>query len=452
VAGKPRGNRTLGEQLQSALSGRSLPQTEGQFTEKLPNRAYESFTRLFDGKNGGFGGAPKFPSPHNLLFLFRYAAQYNEPHAADMALLTLNRIAVGGIRDHVGAGFARYSTDALWLVPHFEKMLYDNSLLLMAYTEAWLVARQPEHAEVAEEIVAYVLRDMTGPDGEFYSAEDADTEGEEGKFYVWTPEEVLDVLGEADARIYNDLYGINDEGNFEGANIPNLLDGTLTARAEELGIVPDKMAQQVKEWRARLLARRDERPHPYRDDKVLTAWNGLMIAALAKASTAFDRPESWRRNGPPYSSSRLVQADGRLLARYREGEAAHLAYLDDYACLAWGLVELFQATYKPEHLRAAKKWTEAAIRLFRDEKGGAFFFTGEDAERLLVRPKETYDGAMPSGNSVLTYVLLRLVSLSGDETLRELGHAAALHELSGVMRRTTGARWGPGNCACGRWA
>lgn len=430
----------VGEKLRQVLTSQEDPKGTDGFTEALPKRAYEQFSRFFDGVYGGFGRAPKFPSPHNLLFLFRYADRYNERHAADMALHTLDRIAVGGIRDHIGGGFARYSTDERWLVPHFEKMLYDNALLLMAYTEAWLIDRKPGHAEAAEEIVTYILRDMTGPEGEFYSAEDADSEGVEGKFYVWTPEQIRETLGEADADIYCRLYGITEEGNFEGASIPNLLEGTLEERAAELNLPAPELKVRVKGWHARLLAKRCERPRPYRDDKVLTAWNGLMIAALGKAAFAFNRSD-WSaaaEKAARFLQTRLVRQDGRLLARYRDGEAAYPGYLDDYACLALGLTELFQATGKVEYLKNAVQWTEETIRLFRDEAGGTYHFTGHDAERLLIRPKETYDGAMPSGNSVITYVLLRLAAITGDEKLRQEGLDSLSRSSGAAVQTPTG--------------
>jgi uncharacterized protein YyaL (SSP411 family) len=321
----------------------------------------------------------------------------------------------------VGFGFARYSVDREWLVPHFEKMLYDNALLAYTYLEAYQATGKESYAEVAREIFTYVLRDMTDPNGGFYSAEDADSEGEEGKFYVWKPDEVLEVLGEELGSLYCDVYHISLHGNFEGHSIPNLIHLDLSTYASRRGMKLEELRTRLEEARSRLFAHREKRVHPGKDDKILTAWNGLMIAALAKGGKVLgeERYLTAARQTVQFIFSRLQNEEGRLLARYREGEAAYLGYVDDYAFLIWGLLELFDATQEPSYLKDALRLNDDLIRLFWDEQNGGLFFYGSDAEQLIARPKEIYDGATPSGNGVSAYNLLRLFHLTGRVDLRE---------------------------------
>jgi hypothetical protein len=416
---------SVGDRLVEAIrgEGEGRKRAEGGTEQRawdpeLADKAYAQLEALFDIKYGGFGRSPKFPCPHQLMFLFRWHRFTGDERALEMAVRTLDGMARGGIRDHIGEGFARYSTDEQWLVPHFEKMLYDNALLAMAYTEAWQLTGEERHADAARGIFRYVGRDMTGAEGEFHSAEDADSEGEEGKFYLWTPAEAADVLGEDDARWFCELYGITEEGNFEGRSIPNLIGADPDAVARRAGMTKEELLRRAAEAREKLLARRSGRVRPHKDDKVLTSWNGLMIAAFAKAAAAFGEP-AWAetaRRAEAFLWRRLRREDGRLLARWRDGEAAVTGFVDDYAFYVWGLLELYHATFDAAYLERAVRLSREMIRLFWDEEEGGLYFYGADAEALIHRPKETYDGALPSGNSVAAANFVRMARLTGDET------------------------------------
>jgi uncharacterized protein YyaL (SSP411 family) len=348
-----------------------------------------------------------------------YGSQTGNQPAFEMAYNTLDAMAAGGIYDHIGFGFSRYSTDDRWLVPHFEKMLYDNALLAIAYLEGYQLTNKELYRQRAEQIFTYVLRDMTDEEGGFYSAEDADSEGIEGKFYVWSPDEVVNIVGAERGDRYCAVYDITDEGNFEGHSIPNLIDTDLPALAVQWGMTIEALTAELESSRQMLFAERDERIHPHKDDKILASWNGLMIAALAKGAkvTGDSRYAEAAARAADFVLKHMVRNDGRLLARYRQGEAAYEGYIDDYAFLLWGLTELYEANGQPHYLDAAVSLADRMLELFEDEKGG-FFFTGKDAEALLVRLKETYDGATPSGNSVAAKQLLRLWQLTGFERYR----------------------------------
>jgi uncharacterized protein YyaL (SSP411 family) len=402
-----------GESVLQHITRITIIGTGNDITRDDLDRAYRTLRRSFDSEYGGFGNAPKFPSPHTLSFLLRYGVLNNEDLAIDMVDKTLDGMYRGGMYDHIGGGFSRYSTDEQWLVPHFEKMLYDNALLLMAYIEAYQVLDREEHRTVVEEVAAYILREMVSPEGGFYSAEDADSEGVEGKFYLWSPAEVFEVLGEKNGREFCQLYDITDGGNFEGKSIPNLIKTPLErVKARKHALAID---------RQKLLQRRNSRIHPYKDDKILTSWNGLMIAALAKASRAL--------NSAPYLQAaelamefvltKLRRSDGRLMARYREGDTAYPAYADDYAFVIWGLLELYEATFKSYYLRLALELNQDLIRLFWDDQNGGLFFYGSDVEEQILRPKEVYDGAIPSANSVTAMNLLRLSRMTDSPELEE---------------------------------
>lgn len=381
--------------------------------------AYQIFAKTFDSRYGGFGRAPKFPTPHNLGFLLRYAIDHPDSSALAMVRKTLDGMAQGGMYDHIGFGFARYSTDEMWLVPHFEKMLYDNALLAYVYLESYQYSHHESDARIAKEIFTYVLRDMTAPEGGFYSAEDADSEGEEGKFYVWTPADILRILGEEEGTLFCAAYNITLQGNFEGKSIPTLLSGTANWEkiATEHNLTLDTMHSRLAASRQILFKARNERIHPHKDDKILTAWNGLMIAALAKGFQVLGNIDFLKaaERAANFLQAKLRRPDGRLLARYREGEAALLGYLDDYAFYIWGLLELYSAGGKPDYLKSAIELQEEQERIFSDDVGGGYFLTGIDAEELLFRPKESYDGALPSGNSVSALNLLRLGRLTGEQ-------------------------------------
>jgi uncharacterized protein YyaL (SSP411 family) len=414
--------REVGEQVIQETTSRLLEhRTGGEVSEETLYEAFRMYERTFDPEYGGFGNSPKFPTSHNLSFLLRYYKKTGNERALEIVEKTLDSMHRGGMYDHIGFGFSRYSVDEKWLVPHFEKMLYDNALLIMTYIEAFQVTGKAKYAGVAEQIITYILRDMTDEGGAFYSAEDADSEGEEGKFYVWTPDEVEDVLGIEEGDLYSELYDITESGNFEGHNIPNLIETTMESFAKRKQIPVDELKQRMEAARAKLFAHREERIHPGKDDKILTAWNGLMIAALSKAARALDKPAyaEAAAKAAEFLLRELRREDGRLLARYRDGEAAFLGYVDDYAFLVWGLIELYEATFELRYLREAVQLNADMLRLFGDEEKGGLFFYGSDAEQLLTRPKEIYDGAMPSGNAAAALNLLRLSRLTYDAKLSQ---------------------------------
>ena len=335
---------------------------------------------------------------------------------------TLDAMRDGGIFDQVGFGFHRYSVDERWLVPHFEKMLYDQAMLAMAYMEAFQSTGKERYAQVAREIFDYVLRDMTSPEGGFYSAEDADSEGKEGLFYVWKPQEIKALLGEEEGSIFCNFYDITEAGNFEDHwSIPHTR-RSVESMAPSLGLAPDELADLLERGRRTLLQVRENRIHPLKDDKILTSWNGLMIAALAKGHKAL--------GGSPYGkaaekaasfilSTMRDPASGRIYRRYRQGETAHPGYADDYAHLIWGLLELYEAVLDVQFLEEALNLQEQMMELFWDQEAGGFFFTAGDNEVLIVRDKELYDGAVPSSNSVALLNLLRLGRMTGDTRWEE---------------------------------
>ena len=390
--------------------------------------AKQNFQSRFDSQNGGFGRAPKFPTPHNLTLLLRYWKRTGDASSLNMVEETLKAMRRGGIYDHVGFGFHRYSTDAEWLVPHFEKMLYDQALLVMAYTETYQATGNEEYAKAAQEILTYVMRDLTSPEGAFWSAEDADSEGEEGKFYLWSVAEVRSVLSKVDADLFIRAFGLTDAGNFveqgtrrsTGTNIPHLT-RSLSAIAAEEGMTQLQLEACVEAIRQTLFAVRKAKIHPYKDDKVLTDWNGLMIAAISKAAQAFDRPDyaEAARRASAFVMNIMRGPDGRLVHRYRDGEASLAAHVDDYAFMVWGLIELYEATFDVHFLREALTLNRDMIEHFWDGAHGGFFFTADDSEELLVRPKESYDGAVPSGNSVAMSNLMRLGRITGDAGLEK---------------------------------
>jgi uncharacterized protein YyaL (SSP411 family) len=383
----------------------------GEISDEAIGSALTSFSNIFDKAYGGFGTAPKFPTPHNLMYLLRNYKQTGDSDALQMVEKTLEAMYRGGVYDHIGFGFSRYSTDRKWLVPHFEKMLYDNALLAFTYIEAYQLTGKEQYKRVAGQIFEYVLRDMTSPEGGFYSAEDADSEGVEGKFYVWTPKEIIEVLGEKDAKQFCSMYDITEKGNFEENNIPNAIENNKPF--DELTQLPlDNMRRKLFEYR-------EKRIHPYKDDKILTAWNGLMIAALAYGARVLgnQRYIMAAEKAVSFIQNKLMRVDGRLMARYREGETAYLGYLDDYAFMVWGLIELYQASFELKYLELAVHLNEDMIRFFGDEAKGGYFIYGNDSEQLIARPKEVYDGAMPSGNSVAALNLLRLGRLTGNTEL-----------------------------------
>jgi len=385
--------------------------------------AYEQLNERYSEQYGGFGNAPKFPSSQNLLFLLRYWQSTNDEKALRMVVKTLQSMQNGGIYDHIGFGFHRYSTDSHWLVPHFEKMLYDQAMLAMAYIEAYQATGIKEFEETAKEIFTYVMRDMTDEKGGFYSAEDADSEGVEGKFYVWTEDEIRQILKGDEADLIINVYSIDKTGNFRdeasgentGANILHL-DKSLTEVAFKKMESVDGLKERVEAARQKLFAVRNKRVHPHKDDKILTDWNGLMIAALAKGAQAFDEPKyaEAAKRAADFVLTGMRREDGRILHRYRDGHTAILANVDDYAFLIWGLLELYETVFDVDYLQTALDLNNEMIKYFWDEQDGGFYFTAEDAEELIVRQKEIYDGAIPSGNSVAVSNLFRLSRITAN--------------------------------------
>ncbi len=392
-------------------------------TLPILNQAQAHIEKTFDERHGGFNPAPKFPTPHRLLFLLRHHHLAGNDKSLDMVVRTLDAMRQGGIWDHVGFGFHRYSTDERWLLPHFEKMLYDQALLAAAYLEAYQATAEVRFARTAEEIFAYVLRDMTDESGGFYAAEDADSEGEEGKFYIWTAAEFASVLGPEDADAWGRILSMAEAGNFaeettgrrSGANILHLQQ-PLGAWAETLGVDEAALSEQWETVRRRLFAHRKARVHPLKDDKVLTDWNGLMIAALAAGARILGKPEyaEAAARAAGFVTERLMTPEGRLLHRFRDGEAGIDAQADDYAFVVRGMLELYGATFDPGHLALAVRLQKQMLDDFWDGDKGGFFLTAEAATDLPVRPKELYDGAVPSANSVSLTNLMLLFRLTGD--------------------------------------
>ena len=377
------------------------------------------FKRSFDDAYGGVRRAPKFPSNLPIRLLLRHHARTGDAKALQMATLTLEKMAGGGLYDQVGGGFHRYSTDGRWLVPHFEKMLYDNALLAVAYAEAFQVTARPDFSRVLRETLDYVLREMTAPDGGFYSATDADSEGEEGKFFVWSEPELRALLG-ADAGRFLRYYGVSAAGNFEGHNILN------AAHPDEGEWAALKGARQ------RLYDVRAQRIPPLRDDKILAAWNGLMISGLAVGGRVLGEPRyvTAAARAADFVLT-LMRKDGRLLRSFKDGKVQHNGFLDDYAFLAAGLLDLFEADFNPRWLREALALSEAVEADFADAASGGWFMTSGDHEKLLAREKPTYDGAEPSGNSVALLNVLRLHTFTADDRWRQIGDRAllAFHEI-----------------------
>lgn len=382
--------------------------------------AFVSFTRSFDRVNGGFGGAPKFPSSMALEFLLRYYQRTKDETALDMVKKTCEKMARGGIYDQLGGGFHRYSVDAVWLTPHFEKMLYDNAQLIRIYLHLFQVTRDEFYQRVATETLEYVRREMLDEKGGFYSTQDADSEGVEGKFFVWTPEEVFEILGEEDGRIFNFYYDISEEGNFEEKNILNVHD-SLAETAGALKISEEELKRILDAGRRKLFDEREKRVKPFRDEKILTAWNGLMLAAFAEGGAILENEdylEIARKNADFILEN--LQKSGVLLRAYKDGKSKLNAYLEDYANLADGLIELFQVSGEVKYLKEAVRLADILIAEFWDEEGGGFFFTAVNHEELLTRSKDYYDNATPSGNSVAADCFLKLSKLLGEEKYERL--------------------------------
>jgi len=397
-----------------SLSAELKPQP-GELATDILDAAFDSIVRLYDDVEGGFGSRPKFPQAMILAFLLRQHQRTGDPAPLAMVEHTLRKMANGGITDQLGGGFHRYSTDEHWLVPHFEKMLYDNALLARVYLYAWQITGKAFYRRIVEETLDYVLREMTHPAGGFFSTQDADSEGEEGKFFLWTPEQVIAVLGEAEAQIFNQYYDVTETGNFEGKNILHVsedldaLAQRLDARPEDIASLQDVLANA----RRRLFEAREQRIKPGRDEKILAAWNGLMMQTFAEAGAALDRPDyvaAAQRNAA-FILTEMTDERGRLYRSWKDGRAQLNAYLEDYADVAEGLIALYQTTFEARWLFAAERLLDIIHQHFWDEEKGAAFHTADDHEQLIVRRKDFYDNAEPSGNSAYAFAALRLARL-----------------------------------------
>ena len=400
----------------------------GALSLEMLDAAFASFTRTFDVVNGGFGGAPKFPAAMSLEFLLRYHHRTGDAMALSIVTHTLDKMARGGIYDQLGGGFHRYAVDAIWLVPHFEKMLYDNAQLIRVYLHAFQVTGNEFYKCIAVETLEYVRREMLDESGGFYSTQDADSEGVEGKFFVWTPGEIVEILGEENGREFCAYFDVTPSGNFEGENILNINPVVAAARVDSF-----------ERDRRKLFDEREKRIKPFRDEKVLTAWNGLMLAAFADAAGVLGNEEYLQiaKENAAFIQ-RELQRDGRLLRTWKDGKAKLNGYIEDYANVADGLIELFQVSGDLEYLTEARRLADLMITEFWDVQNGGFFFTSNDHEELVVRNKDFYDNATPSGNSVAADVLLKLAKLTGDEKYERFAVTVLRLAASQIRRHPQG--------------
>ena len=420
----------------------NMPRGTGALDESILHHAYNQLATNFDYQNGGVGSAPKFPQAMTLEILLRYYAHGHNDRALSMLELTLEKMARGGIYDQVGGGFHRYSTDSFWLVPHFEKMLYDNALLARLYLHAWLATGRSLYRRITEETLDYVLREMTGDHGGFFSATDADSEGEEGKFFVWSPEEIEAVIGAEEGGLFSAFFGVTSRGNFEDKNILNI---SVRAAdfAERQGVPLERLIEVIDRGKEALRQAREERDHPLLDDKALASWNGLMLRAFAEAGAALERQDyldAAARNAEFLLNE--LRPEGRLHRSYREGQAKLPGFLEDYSFVADGLLALYEATFERRWLDAAVELTDEMISLFWDEGAGAFYDTGRHHEELVIRPRDVYDNAQPCGGSVASDLLLRLSVVTGNEdySSKAVAPLRTLAELMGRAPAGTG-RW-----------
>lgn len=402
---------------------------KGNLNEDVFVLSCKAFQEVFDPHYGGFGYKPKFPSPHNFLFLLRYYSRVKEKRVLDMVEHSLQKMRLGGIFDHIGSGFHRYSTDERWLLPHFEKMLYDQALLAMAYAETYQLTKKSFYREVVEEILEYVKREMMDRGGGFYSAEDADSEDEEGKFYLWSYAELRNVLGE-DFPFAEKVFNIRKEGNYreEATGYPaekNILymERPYKEFAEEIGISENELKEKMSKIKERLFEARGKRIHPLKDTKILTDWNGLMISAFSIASQVLANQEyaEIAKKAADFIISEMKTNNQLLLHRYKDGEVKFYGNISDYAFLVWGLIETYHASFEEKYLREAIFLTDKMIEHFWDSENAGFFITPDFGENLIVRPKETYEGAIPSGSSVAAYNLLRLYRITGKQIYKDCG-------------------------------
>ena len=422
--------------LDSMRQAEHLRRSGSLLTDEILFGAYQGFSQEFDERDGGFGGAPKFPQPMNWEFMLRFWRRTNNARALDMTRVTLTRMARGGMYDQLGGGFHRYSVDAHWVVPHFEKMLYDNAQLASLYLHGWLATGDAEYRRIAEETLDYIAREMTHERGGFFSAQDADSEGVEGKFFVWSPDEIQAVLEDPEmARAALAYWGVNDGPNFEGHHIL-VVPREPDAVAAELGISRERLEELLGAARERLYEAREKRVHPGLDDKVLASWNGLALAAFAEAGRPLGRPDYIRlavRNAE-FLTSAMVREGRRLLRSWKDGDAKIKGYLEDYAAVGLGLLSVYEATFDRRWLDESRRLAEEALRLFWDAEKEVFFDTGSDQEALVVRPRNLFDNAVPSGNSLTIDWLLRLAILFDEDRYQAVA-LKALRPLADLMGR-----------------
>ena len=415
---RPEIEQSSAEIVKSLQTANHLPEGHDLPDAETLRLAFRNLAERFDLKHGGFGAAPKFPGSMSLAFCLRHYHRTGFQPALDFVELSLDKMALGGIYDQLGGGFHRYSVDDHWLVPHFEKMLYDNALLSRLYMDAFQETGNPLYRQITEEILDYVTREMTHPEGGFYSTQDADSEGEEGKFFVWTPDEVESILGKPDAEVFCRYFDVSRRGNFEGKNILNV-PMPLPEFAVREGLRVEDLQTLINRTRQKLFLEREKRVKPHRDEKVLTSWNGLMLVSFANAAAVFNRVDylATARKNADFLLSHL-RHEGRLLRTFKDGQAKLNGYLEDYACFVEGLLFLFEATSELRWLEEAVRLNDTMIDQFWDAPTASFYLTGRDHETLIARVKDFYDNATPAGSSVAIFNLLRLAILVGNEDYR----------------------------------
>ena len=434
--------RVTGQLTEQMGRTANMPRGTGALDETILHHAYNQLATNFDYQNGGVGSAPKFPQAMTLEVLLRYYARGQNDRSLSMLELTLEKMARGGIYDQIAGGFHRYSTDTYWLVPHFEKMLYDNALLARLYLHTWLATERSLYRRITEETLDYVLREMTGEHGGFFSATDADSEGEEGKFFVWSPGEIEAVLGGEDSELFGGFFGVSLRGNFEGMNILNISVKAVEF-ADRRGVSLEHLVSVIQRGKEALWLEREKREHPLLDDKALASWNGLMLRAFAEAGAALERQDyldAATKNAEFLLTS--MRPEGQLLRSYRVGQAKLPGFLEDYSFVADGLLALYEATFERRWLDSAVELADEMITLFWDESAGAFYDTGLSHEALVIRPRDVFDNAQPCGGSVASDLLLRLSIVTGNEdyATKAVAPLRTLAELMGRAPAGTG-RW-----------
>ena len=429
------------EQVNNYLVNINTTKQSNELSRSILTTAYNNFIERFDESFGGFGKAPKFPSSHNLIFLLRYHKMYNDIKAKTMVEKTLSQMRLGGIYDHIGFGFHRYATDQKWFLPHFEKMLYDQAMISMAYLETYALTKRKEYAKTAEEIFTYALRDMADQDGGFYSAEDADSEGKEGKFYVWSNNEIIKILGFEEGQRFIDIFGFKKEGNFHdeatgelnSKNIP-YLENKLSHYAKTNDLDIEELKTTVEKNRSTIFNKRKDRIHPLKDDKILTDWNGLMIAALANGSKTLNKDIYMvaAKRAADFILLKLRDNKGRLLKRYRNGLSGLQPHIDDYAFLIWGLLEIYESNFDISYLKSALDLSDILVSDFLDKEAGGFYIGPENGEQLIIRAKDSYDGAIPSGNAVAAMNFIKLSKFTGNKKWEEIAENIFLAFSDGI--------------------